>query len=203
MNDPYSLDSLVVIGDVHGKINKYWEILQKIGSNQKTIQVGDFGFKKEHLWHLNNVDSATHQINFGNHDDYTFLNESHSLSDWSYQPKAKLMTVRGACSIDKSYRIENLDWWSNEELSYKEMQNVIDFYNFNKPKVMITHDCPDYIRRYLFGIKDKSITSNGLQEMLENHQPELWVFGHHHKSIDKVINGTRFVCLNELEYLYI
>ncbi len=187
---------MIIIGDVHGKINEYWKILQK--HKCPSIQVGDFGFKKQHNWHLKNIDHSQHQINFGNHDDYGFLDAPHSLSNWSISTNG-LMTVRGAYSIDKAYRTENLDWWANEELNYEEMQNAIDFYNFNKPKIMITHDCPDYARRYLFGIRDKSITSNGLQAMFEFHQPDIWIFGHHHRRKEETINGTKFICLAELE----
>jgi predicted phosphodiesterase len=191
------LSGMLVIGDVHGKVDNYWKILQK--HKGTSIQVGDFGFKKQHDWHLANIDYSQHQINFGNHDDYSYLYEPHSLSNWSYAYEAKLMTIRGAYSIDKAYRTEYLDWWANEELNYSEMQQAVDFYNFNKPKIIISHDCPHEVRKQLFGINDKSITSDGLQVMFENHQPDLWIFGHHHKSKNEVINGTRFVCLAELE----
>ena len=190
--------SLLVIGDVHGKIDNYWKILQK-HKKGRSIQVGDFGFKKQHDWHLNNIDWTQHQINFGNHDDYTFLNEPHSLSNWSYSYESKIMTVRGAFSVDKEFRIKDIDWWENEELNYEEMSNAIGHYLFNKPKIMITHDCPQSVREFLFGITDKSLTTNGLQQMFELHQPDLWIFGHHHKSKTETINGTKFICLSELE----
>lgn len=189
---------LLVVGDVHGKVDSYWKILQK--HKGRSIQVGDFGFKKQHEWHLKNIDCTQHKINFGNHDDYTYLSHQHSLSNFSISASG-LMTIRGAFSIDKAYRTENVDWWANEELNYEEMQQAIDFYTFNKPSAVISHDCPDYIRRYLFGIREKSITSNGLQSMFEIHQPAVWLFGHHHKSKNEVINGTRFICLSELETL--
>lgn len=189
-------EGLLIIGDVHGKINDYWKLVNtRKGSS---IQVGDFGFKKQHEWFLKNIDYTRNRINFGNHDDYTFLNEPHSLSDWSYDPRIELMTVRGAYSIDKAFRTENIDWWENEELNYKEMQDAIDFYIVSKPKIMITHECPDCVRQYLFGILDKSITSNGLQCMLENHQPDLWIFGHHHRRKEETIYNTKFICLEEL-----
>ena len=184
-----SSSPLLIIGDVHGKINEYWKILQKCDKRYYSIQVGDFGFSKQHEWHLNNIDYSQHQINFGNHDDYTYLDKPHSLSNWSISTSG-LMTVRGAYSVDKAYRTENVDWWANEELNYEEMQRAIDSYISNKPKIMITHDCPHEARQSLFGIT-------------ENHQPELWVFGHHHKSKNEVINGTRFICLAELETMAI
>lgn len=189
------MEKILIIGDVHGKIDNYWKIINN--TKLPSIQVGDFGFKKHHEWHLKNIDSSKHKINFGNHDDYTFLEEKHSLSDYSINDK--YMSVRGADSIDKGYRIEGVDWWSNEELDYFQMQNAIDLYIENKPNIMITHDCPQCIREYLFGIFDKSITSNGLGAMFEYHKPKVWVFGHHHISKDVNIMGTRFICLGELE----
>lgn len=187
--------NLLVIGDVHGNLYDYENILKKCSCS--SIQVGDFGFSKHHKWHLKNINYTQHKINFGNHDDYTYLREFHSLGDFSI--RTDMMTVRGAFSIDKICRTENISWWSNEELNYEEMQKAIDFYILNKPKIMITHDCPQEVRKTLFKINEKSITSNGLQIMFEAHQPELWIFGHHHKSKNELINNTRFVCLKELE----
>lgn len=37
-----------------------------------------------------------------------------------------------------------------------------------------------------------------LQKMLEIHAPKVWVFGHYHKDWQSNIEGTKFVCLNEL-----
>lgn len=113
------------------------------------------------------------------------------------------MTVRGAFSIDRIYRTEGVDWWANEELTYKEFNEVIDVYIKYKPKIVITHDCPHSVRKHLFGIDKKSITSNGLEGLFTQHQPEIWVFGHHHISKKEMINGTKFICLAELETLLI
>jgi hypothetical protein len=68
---------------------------------------------------------------------------------------------------------------------------------------MVTHDCPESIARNLFlemKISFPSITRQALDGMLNIHRPNIWIFGHYHQSIDTVINGTRFICLNELEY---
>lgn len=189
---------MLIIGDVHGKINDYWKILQK-HKNINSIQVGDFGFKKQHEWVLTNIDYTQHQINFGNHDDYTYLDKPHSMGNFSFAYQSGIMTIRGAYSIDKAYRRENIDWWANEELNYEEMQIAIDHYEYNKPKIIISHDCPFEVCQNLFGINEKSMTTQGLQAMFEIHQPELWIFGHHHKSKNEVINKTRFICLAELE----
>lgn len=188
-------EPLLIIGDVHGKINEYWKILNKW--KQNTIQVGDFGFSKEHIWHLKNIDPQKNKINFGNHDDYYFLDRPHSLNDFSF--KDGIMTVRGAYSVDKAERTEGIDWWANEELTYQQMGYAVNQYAEFEPKIMITHDCPHSVREALFHIQDKSLTTNGLEAMFQLHQPDLWIFGHHHKSVNELINGTRFICLAELE----
>ena len=190
-------NELIIIGDVHCKTNAYFDILKKY--NGESIQVGDFGFDIEHKWHLDNIDSVKHKVNFGNHDDYTFLNQPHSLGDFSYIDTYNLLSVRGAFSVDQYKRTEGIDWFRNEELDYNEMNLAIDLCELRKPKIIVSHDCPHEVRKHIFGIHEKSITSNGLQGMFELHQPDIWLFGHHHKSKDERINGTRFICLAELE----
>lgn len=189
---------MLVIGDVHGKVNEYWKIVQKNKGN-KSIQCGDFGFKTQHDWFLQNIDFNLNKICFGNHDYFPYLNMPHSCGNFQFFEDQSIFTVRGAYSIDQYHRTEGRDWFSNEELNYSEFHDLIDYYLEVKPNVVISHDAPHSIRQTLFGITDKSTTSNGLQAMFENHQPDLWIFGHHHQSKDVNINRTRFICLKELE----
>lgn len=46
-------------------------------------------------------------------------------------------------------------------------------------------------------------TSQALQNMLEYHQPEIWVYGHYHKKHDFIYKGTHFYCLPELDVMEI
>ena len=190
---------ILLIGDVHGLISK----VQRIYENHTgtSIQLGDFGFKKEHEWHLKNIDSEKHKICFGNHDDYTYLNKPHSLGNWSFNSTTSIFSIRGAYSTDQMYRVEGKSWWRNEEMNYTEMQECIDAYILHKPMIVVSHDCPHEVRKQLFNIDDKSITSNGMQRMFEKWKPSLWVFGHFHESKNQMIGNTRFICLNELETL--
>ena len=193
--------SLIVIGDVHCKIKKYYEI---ISSCKESIQVGDFCLQDEWDWLEKNV-SLEHKINPGNHDFIPYLNKPHSLGNWSFE--RGIFTVRGANSVDKHKSTEGLDWFPNEELNYQETNEVFDNWNIIKPKVVITHDCPASVAEIFFdmptsGINKevfKSTTRELLQGLFEDHQPDIWIFGHHHQSCDMVINGTRFICLAELE----
>ena len=196
-----SPSGILLIGDVHGIMNRYCRIVQK--HKGRTIQLGDFGFKEDHQWHMKHLDGNVNKVCFGNHDDPNYLNELHSLGDYSHLYDNEIMSVRGAMSTDRYLRTENRDWWSNEELTYNEMLNAYDSYVLNKPKIMLTHDCPQSIMEYVFGYKDRSTTRQGFQHMFDEHKPDMWVFGHYHKSINTVIDGTRFICLNELETMII
>lgn len=185
-----------IIGDVHGKLKEYKKIVDYCDSS---ICVGDFGFKKEWDWHITNIDGLRHKINMGNHDFIPYSHCGPSLKDWTWIEDTKIFTIRGANSIDKHLRTEGRDWFPFEELTYAEGLNCLDLYTQTKPKIVISHDCPHSIRKYLFGINDKSLTSNLLQALFEEHQPELWIFGHHHRSVKCKKGKTQFICLSELE----
>ncbi len=67
---------------------------------------------------------------------------------------------------------------------------------------MVTHECPTTAALAIphsHHWEDRSRTEQFLQALWELHQPKIWVHGHHHISVDHVIEGTRFVCLAELE----
>ena len=93
---------ITLIGDVHGKYEKYHRILSRQEKNPYTLQIGDFGFRYETL---KNVDHTKHLILPGNHDNYdTCYNYRHFLSDYGYMVNFNgidFFYYRGANSIDK------------------------------------------------------------------------------------------------------
>lgn len=185
-----------IIGDVHGKIYDYARVITEC---DESIQLGDFGLNEAHNWHLKHVDGTKHKILFGNHDYYPYLNADYSFGDYAYIEDKDIFLVRGADSIDKQFGADGLDWFSNEELPYSICTEILEKYVSIKPLTVISHDCPQSVAKSIFGITDKSITRQLLQIMLEAHKPNLWLFGHHHKSIEKIIDETTFKCLAELE----
>ena len=195
---------ITIVGDVHGKINEYHDIIQAC---DYSICVGDFGFKREWDWFLDNIFDSTknqHWINPGNHDYGPNMRYqiNGSTGNYSYFDQFDIFTVRGADSIDKHLRTNGIDWFENEELNYSEQLAAYDSYVFHKPKIMITHDCPQSVMLQLFPISwsyGASQTRTMLDHMLLAHQPDIWLFGHHHRSVNHQINNTRFICLNELE----
>lgn len=196
------MQNILLIGDVHTKIEDYYSILKE-NSKLSSIQLGDFGFKKEHENLLNNIDTKNHKILFGNHDYYPMIDSSYSLGHFGiYQ---NIFYIRGAYSIDKVCRKEGIDWFPNEELTYKQCVEAFDLYCKIKPEIVISHDCPDFIRSSLFDIpyQEGSITSQLLEQMFDFNKPKAWYFGHHHYSITDNIKKCKFQCLNELETIII
>lgn len=198
--------NLTIIGDVHGKVHEYKKIIDKC---KFSICVGDFGFEPEWGWLAKSVNCVQHKILMGNHDYYPVLN-THLASVAGSLVRGHfsddVFCVRGAESIDKHLRIEGLDWFPNEELTYQEGLELFDYYVESKPKIVISHDCPQSALEKMFKMGwsyGKSQTRTMLEMMFQEHQPELWVFGHHHHSVEMNILGTRFVCLDELETLTI
>jgi Calcineurin-like phosphoesterase superfamily domain len=185
-------------GDAHGKLNK----LAKPGC--PVIHVGDLGIgfvaplmvrekvtKRNDFWFIR-----------GNHDCPELCRKNPNYLG-EFGGSSSLFWVSGAWSIDHAYRTEGRDWWRDEELSASQMNSAFDDYLAAKPRVMVTHDGPDSLFQAAGPMAipnyHASATSRLLQEMLQAHSPELWVFGHHHVSRDFQFKGARFRCLAELE----
>lgn len=193
--------NLTIIGDPHCKVLEYKAMIEKY---RKTIALGDLGFKREHLWHLNNIDNSNHKVLFGNHDDYGFVYDRHSLGDFGLlEGYNDIFFIRGAKSIDRWRRTEGFDWFSEEELNASQMSLCFDLYVENKPNVVLSHDCPDSVGNLLFGNYYSSDTGKFLDALFAENKPKMWIFGHYHKSVDIEIDGCRFICLKELESLTI
>lgn len=200
------------IGDVHGLYTQYQRIITE---NPNTIQVGDMGvgFRRwpHGEWRPNPYYDLMVAQNAwfirGNHDNPAVCRRhSRCISDGHIETTAtgtKMMFIGGAHSIDRAFRIEDYSWWPEEELSQQEMYALAEKYAIEKPDVMVTHDCPQEVIEHIHSHhwRDNSRTQQFLQVLFRNnnHQPKLWIFGHHHISFDQVIDGTRFVCLAELE----
>ncbi len=204
-----SPNSIHIIGDVHGQIDKYNKIIGWENMSQHrdhSVQIGDMGFDYSEI-----MPDNRHKVLLGNHDNYGIACPN-SLGDFGYTSLngVKFFFVRGAFSIDYKQRTSGINWWIDEEVCYYELQNAIDLYTEIKPDFVITHDCPDEISHLIndggalrqFGFDPATFTSKtqmALQAMFEAHQPKLWVFGHYHKNWTKEVKGTSFRCVNSLD----
>lgn len=184
-----------LIGDVHGKIAQYVALTSGCTSS---IQIGDFGAGFVELPQLN----TSHRFIRGNHD---WLDACKLSPNWIADGTVEGDTfyMGGAYSIDQEMRTLGVDYWPDEELSWPELECMINIYKAVKPRVVITHEAPWIIGRtfwpHLTGCGSR--TASALEAMWDLHKPELHIFGHHHTNIDRMVDTTRFICLAELEYI--
>jgi predicted phosphodiesterase len=200
-----------VISDIHGKFLHLKTILDK-DKNSKYIQLGDLGLGFSRLV----LGAPEDPKDFG--DNFKFIRGNHCSPEDSKNHKNYLgdygvitddlphgmkgFFVSGADSIDKGYRTKGVDWWEEEQLSEKDLMKAIDLYEKEKPDIVFSHDCPKSMYQYIIrGNYINNMTANALDIMFKIHQPKLWCFGHHHRHFEKILKGTRFICLAELEVL--
>ena len=192
---------ITLIGDVHGKYDRYYKIIRQQDYYPYTVQLGDFGFKYDTVA---NLDPNYHKILGGNHDNYDKITSiPHYLGDYGNCSLngVEFFFYRGAYSIDRQYRTIGIDWWEQEELKIEDFLKARELYRETKPRIVLTHCCPEIIIPSLlppYAQIYQSRTDWALQELYNIHKPELWVFGHYH--ISKTLKlDTTFICLDELE----
>lgn len=227
---------MIFIGDVHGKIKSYRNIIRALPEGSKSLQLGDMGlgFKGVHLYAKGSMDRGWHRFIRGNHDGPEACRKHPCyLGDYGYLPEERLFYLGGAWSIDQAYRTEDVSWWRDEELSYEALDKAYQLYVQCRPKIVATHEAPSkaafqMLERLMLPAKyvghapcptDQNVrlkgdeyayykaklgcvntrTSQALQRMFEEHQPEWWGFGHYHLTTEFKIGPTNFFCLNELD----
>lgn len=200
-----------IVGDIHANFNNYKLIIDPaLTKIERSIQLGDFGFgffghtkeKEVETFFKNN---PQHYFIRGNHDHPEKCEvQSNFIQSGIHIDFPNTFFVNGAWSIDKAYRTAGIDWWDNEEHSYKELDILIEQYGDTKPEVVISHDCPTMVSYNMFVRNGKSLggnvlcltkTGEALQNMFEIHQPKFWFFGHWHMTKTFEMNGTIFHCL--------
>lgn len=192
------------IGDIDAEWEKY---LNLIDGTDESIQVGDMGVGLPHNDGITlppqEIIGTNHKFIRGNHDCLNICkNHPNWISDGTYNLDSKMMFIGGAYSVDKCFRTIGIDWWDDEELSHYKLSCLIDQCIADKPKIMVSHTCPGLIMSALnlVRIKEASRTGEAFDVILHQTPPKLWVFGHFHQNIDKIVNGVRFVCVNMEDY---
>lgn len=207
---------LRIIGDIHQIYNKYYDIIKNADQDDvATLQLGDMGF--DYTFLRFGLDPDKHKFFKGNHDNYDEVDtykEGYNLGDYGMANHGDIpfYFIRGGFSIDWKHRVVydqahgTKCWWSEEELSDKEMEKCLQEYSVIKPDVLLTHEGPRSITHHFcdsklvekFGYKTDTFTtktSELMDRILKVYRPKLWVMGHYHVDFDKVLDGTRFKVL--------
>lgn len=201
------------IGDIHGKFGLLKGILDSQPS-ELFLQVGDLGHGFKGRMYHDKHDPPTDcpvyprdRFRFirGNHDNPGECRKHPNyLGEWGLYED--VFFIGGANSVDRAYRVQDVDWWANEEIdSDVFVKEIAPVYTDLKPRIVMTHDCPSQIAVMMLNILDirkearfeSSKTQRCLQMLFNRHQPEHWFFGHYHTNWDTAVNGTQFHCLGE------
>lgn len=189
-------------GDIHGHYRQYLENVKGI---EYSVQLGDFGFEYDIL---DNLDPAKHKVNSGNHDNYDKItNYPHYLGDFGqlFLNGIAIFFIRGAYSVDKQWRLPGVSWWEQEELTASQGYKCIELFKQVKPNIVVSHDLPFQCVQAGCVTNTWKLTPSRTSALLSacffEYQPKLWIGGHHHTDWTKVINSTRFICLDELSWL--
>lgn len=201
-----------IIGDIHSNWSDYKIVTKNISHN--SIQVGDFGIGFNNGYWDARVNkyhgSGQHKFIRGNHDHPVICKQTMvgCIKDGTIEDD--VLYIGGAKSINHASLTEGKNWWKDEELSYVELDAIVLKHSVQKPRILITHDCPT-IAAYRMFISDPNFHSNGvlhttrtgeaLQSMTDLHQPEFHFFGHWHATITKKIGNTTYVCLGIMDYI--
>ena len=176
------------------------------------IIAGDFGGvwtgneKDDKVLDLHEDRSYTTLFIGGNHENYDVL-DSYPVSVWNggkihrirehviHLMNGQVFTLQGktffvmggATSADKMFRQEHITWWAQEEPSAAEYDEALknlkkaDF----KVDYIITHTCPESVRRSMFKIYDgfidyESGVEKFLDKIISDVEYEKWFAGHIH-----------------------
>lgn len=186
------------VGDVHGEFDRLEPIVQNFAG--MTIQLGDLGIGFRQRGMMTDVDYDNDRFAFirGNHDNPSICRR-HDCYLGEYGMWNGIFYVSGAYSIDRWLRTDGIDWWHDEELSMAQCYKAQELYSAKKPSVVISHDCPSTMVQLMYHELFPNRTGDFLQNLLEIHQPDLWLFGHHHLSFERKICNTTFRCLDCFE----
>lgn len=172
------------------------------------LHLGDFGIwpGKSGFYYINELRmmlrfrGAKLWFAEGNHEDYTQLDDFHIEKGnpdkliswlprghrWEWHGR-KWMALGGAASVDKACRTPYVDWWPEEEITYKQAANVIES---GHADVMVCHDAPTGVP-FTFPLPPSFWNAEDIRRS-DNHrdlmreivlavQPKYFLHGHYHQ----------------------
>jgi len=219
---------IFVVGDIHGDWSSLNKLISRHKPNI-ILQCGDFGWwpkwnntsiindgvnykKKWNQYGIKNGDCKIYWCD-GNHEDHwdleKYKEQTEVMPNIFYMPRGSVLElpdgrnvlfVGGALSVDKKDRKLGYDWFPEEEISYKTINNLPDC----KIDIVISHTCATSFREVnefcMFKHKDSS--SDALDYVLRKYNPPLWYFGHFHFYQRGKFKDTQWFCLNTNAYSY-
>jgi len=209
-------NNIIICGDIHG----YWSLLNQLISKKKPdiiLACGDFGYfpnLDDYTTNHHNIKSNNTKIYWcdGNHEDHWSLEKLRKKKISEITPNVYYMKrgsvlqlddgrnvlfMGGADSIDKRVRTLGYDWFPDEIITQRDIENLPDI-NID---IVISHTCPSIVngalmKRGVFIEKFKDPSQEALTYIWEKYTPKLWYFGHFHTHLITNNGYTTFTALN-------
>lgn len=201
---------VLVIGDLHNEFYYLNQIIQ-VKEPDLVICCGDFGYwpKLEYLNPLTKIKPRNSKVLWidGNHEDHWSLKEREQdeiVPNVIYMPRGstydlddnrKILFMGGADSIDKNGRIIGVDWFPDEIIKERDLENLPD----EKIDILISHTCPaELVEKLRVGYPEKGYEPSNfaLSEIWGRYRPELLIFGHWHQFKKGTMDETKWFCLS-------
>jgi hypothetical protein len=205
----------LVVGDTHMEWGKLNALINKT-KPELILQVGDFGFWPNIGWGkpVSNIKLNGSILRWcdGNHEDHWALKDrkTDELSPGIiYMPRGStyelpdgrtILFMGGANSIDKNIRTIGRDWFPEETISYKDIENLPD----KEINIVISHTCPNEFLPEVLGLnpyKDKDPSYEALSVVLNKYHPKLWFFGHFHYYKTGLYKDCQWHCIGALNFM--
>jgi predicted phosphodiesterase len=103
-----------------------------------------------------------------------------------HNPDQTIFSPADAVALHKNFASKLLNWFGKD---------------LRGPRVVVSHNAPviNPNSKYKGSSLAPAFNSLDMVEIIENHQPTLWVYGHTHECDDQTIGGTRIIA-NQLGY---
>ena len=201
---------IYLTGDTHGmidfdKLPKFFES-RPIVEGDVLIILGDCGV----LW--NEVDNYTEAYSSlglpvlfidGNHENFEMLNalpivekfgaKMHQVSknvfhilrgEYLNIHGVTFLCMGGATSTDKILRKDRITWWSEENISYRDVDNAVEHLKEHDFEVdyVLSHCAPSSVVERMFSLPHDQNTA-ALESIKKETNFMKWFFGHYHKDV--------------------
>lgn len=222
------MSKIEIFGDIHGDFRLFTTLVNMLNVDA-IVQVGDFKywpndpFYEKQVGFLNNLNKPVYFID-GNHEHHLKLQEFCNNTDENiieimknvyYIRRGSLVNIcdynifcmGGAFSIDRGSGAENVDWFKEETISYKDMIHLPD--PNSKIDLMISHTCPNEfvgnIAEYISAVRgydiyiDNDPSREALSQILNTYNIKQWYFGHWHTYLKNKYKHINWTCLSSFQ----
>jgi len=202
-------DQLLLVGDIHGDIRSFANLVDLTGIDHErtlVVQLGDWGIGWENAKpSLLGFDVL---VIDGNHENFDLIETGRwNPPNVTHLKRGSVLELGcgfrfgicgGADSIDKEWRTPGFDWFPEETISQSDLDRCLEWEGVS---AVLAHDVfeGNYARTLNMAVFKRNSSSRALQVILDSIKPRWWFHGHHHKLLKTSFQDQCEVwCLNTI-----